>query len=146
MMLHAAFFVRSMDIALAFYCDKLGFSVADDASLDSSVAQRLSGGAYSALRLVLLRVSKTGAMIELAEFQGASNEVASAPTRTYRGWVTILVPDLKAHIDRMTACGLVPMTETLQVHLPKSGSCRIVCYEDPDSNILEFLEQLRACR
>lgn len=40
--LHVDLFVRSMQTALDFYCDKLGFSVFDDAVLDGPLIRRVA--------------------------------------------------------------------------------------------------------
>lgn len=141
MILHVDLFVRSMETALDFYCNKLGFSVFEDALLNGALVRRVSDGHYDALRLVLIRSSTVGAMIELQEFQPDSALTADAlgcPLR--KGWISILVPDLQAHINSMREHHLHPVSETFVVKLPRTRACEAVFYKDPDGNDLEFLQ------
>jgi len=140
MILHADFFVRSMDSALGFYCEKLGFSVVDDAMLRGAAARLLSNGRYNALRLILLKVNDIGAMLELVEFQLDSALSADAAIPRRKGWISILVDDLDELIDRLLTKALSPASQVLEVHLPKIGSSRIVFYTDPDDNGIEFVQ------
>src|SRR5262245_40645537 len=92
MVLHADLFVRSMELALEFYCRKLGFSVVDDLIVRGPLVENLSSGLYDEIRLVLLRVSPVGAMIELQEFRPDSALTADAVGSPLQiGLVSILV-------------------------------------------------------
>jgi catechol 2,3-dioxygenase-like lactoylglutathione lyase family enzyme len=138
---HADLFVRSMDVALDFYCSKLGFSVVDDGYISGPSVRNLSNGLYETVRLVLLRVSRVGAMIELQEFQPDSaltGDAAEAKRQT--AWVSIQVADLDAHIDRLRKRGAYPSSERFAVRLSRGRGCEAVFYRDPDGNGLEFLE------
>lgn len=141
MVLHTDLFVRSMDVALNFYCNKLGFLLVDDALVRGPLIQCLSFGMYDAARLVLLRVSPVGAMIELQEFQ-ADRALAgdSQKTPNRAGLVSILVTNLDSHISRARSRGLEPRSDVFMVTLPRQGSCHVVFYEDPDENRIEFLQ------
>lgn len=141
MLLHADLFVRSMDVALTFYRDKLAFSVVDDATLQGAIAVDLSDGQFEEVRLVLLRLSRTGALLELQEFQRTSALTADA--RNYipsPSLVTILVSNLASHIEEARRRGLEPSSRIFPVHLPHQGSCEVIFYKDPDGNRLEFLQ------
>lgn len=145
MVLHTDLFVRSMDAALDFYCNKLDFVLVDDAVVCGPLVQSISGGMYNAARLVLLRVSSVGAMIELQEFQPHSALTRDSRRISPRtGLVTILVPNLESHISRVGGKGLHPTSDVYVVTLPRQGGCHVVFYEDPDGNSLEFLEVQRA--
>jgi len=141
MILHADLFVRSMTVALDFYCNKFDFSIVEDTFLDGPVAMSLSDGTYEALRLVLLKVSPVGAMIELVEFQTQSAVITSPqslPKRT--GWISLLVLDLQVHVDRMIRKGVFPSSEIFIIKLPRSAPCKVVFFKDPDGNGLEFIQ------
>jgi catechol 2,3-dioxygenase-like lactoylglutathione lyase family enzyme len=141
MILHVDLFVRSMEVALDFYCRKLGFSVVEDALLDGPLIRRISDGCYDALRLVLIRSSTVGAMIELQEFQPDSALTQNASAVALRkGFVSILIPDLRAHINNMREYDLEPVSEIFVVKLPQSRACEAIFYRDPDGNDLEFLQ------
>ena len=138
MVLHADLRVRSMEAALEFY-RKFGFSLVDDVLIQGPLARNVSLERYDAVRLVLLRVSSVGAMIELLEFKDPlGNNELDPPIGP--GMVSLLVSDLKMHIDRASSEGLSPMSEIFPVRLSNQGNCKIVFYEDPDGNRLEFVE------
>jgi catechol 2,3-dioxygenase-like lactoylglutathione lyase family enzyme len=142
MLLHADLIVRSMDVALNFYCNQCGFSVVDDALFRGKVVQSLSNHHCDAVRLVLLKVAPVGAMIELVEYQveparqARTDQDPTLPT----GWVSIAVRDLSAHIEILSQRGLRPTSEIFTVCLPKSGAADVVFYDDPDGNRLEFVQ------
>jgi catechol 2,3-dioxygenase-like lactoylglutathione lyase family enzyme len=139
--LHVDLFVRSMDRALDFYCDKLGFSVVDNALLSGAIVRRVSNGVFDRLKLVLLRSSPTGAMIELQEFQPESALVENASSYELRtGWVSILVPDVRALIRGMADREVCAASEIFTIKLAKTRACEAVFYKDPDGNDLEFLQ------
>jgi catechol 2,3-dioxygenase-like lactoylglutathione lyase family enzyme len=80
-------------------------------------------------------------MIELQEFQvdrALTSHSQKTPNRA--GQVTILVANLDSHIDRARGRGLEPVSDVFIVNLPRQGGCRVVFYEDPDGNRLEFLQ------
>lgn len=141
MVLHVDLFVRSMEVALVFYCEKLGFSIVDDALLNGPLIQRVSQGHFDALRLVLLSTSTVGAMIELQEFQPDSALTEGAQSYSLRkGWVSILVRDLRQHIATLRGHDIHPVSEIFQVTLRRTRTCEVVFYKDPDGNDLEFLQ------
>jgi len=140
MILHADLVVRSMDVALDFYCDKLGFVIVDEARLHGPIVRNYSDGCYDVLRLVQIRDSPAGAMIELVEFQPESALKSNIPSSTAHPiWISILIPDLKAHISRLKRKGVHPTSEIFGLRLSKSA-CEVVFYKDPDGNGLEFLQ------
>jgi catechol 2,3-dioxygenase-like lactoylglutathione lyase family enzyme len=142
MILHADLFVRSMEPALEFYCGKLGFTVIDDSTVQGLLAHHVSGNRVDELRLVLLRVSPVGAMIELVEL-ASRPEVALSAAPARGGWVSILVPNLDAHTRRWREVGLEPTSPVFKVALPRSGVSQIVFYKDPDGNDLEFVQVMK---
>lgn len=141
MVLHVDLFVRSMARAMKFYCDGMGFSVLDETLLRGPIVQSITRGLYDEVRLVLVRASPMGAMIELLEPQmgpvkQSSTRDGSLPT----GAISILVPDLESHMSRAAAGGWYPTSDVFTVDLPQRGRCQLVFYEDPDSNRLEFIQ------
>ena len=82
-------------------------------------------------------------MIELQEFKPNSALTDDALTYPLRkAWVSILVPDLRTHINNMRLHGIYPQSEIFVVKLTKSRPCEAVFYRDPDGNDLEFLQIL----
>ncbi len=141
MVLHADLFVSSMDIALNFYREKLGFMLVEDAIVRGPLIRYLSDGMCDAARLALLRVSVVGAMIELQELKADSVLPGNSHVAQRRpGLVSILVADLNSHVSSARSRGLEPASGVFLVTLPRQGTCHVVFYEDPDGNRLEFLQ------
>jgi catechol 2,3-dioxygenase-like lactoylglutathione lyase family enzyme len=143
MLLHVDLFVRSMTKALDFYCTKLGFSVVEDQVLRGPLARIVSRDTHDALRLVLLRSPTGGAMIELQEFLAESALppiAAQLRSRQRTAWLSILVPDLRALMDRMHKHDVLPVSDVFTVKLRNSRPCDLVLYQDPDGNDLEFVQ------
>lgn len=142
MVLHVDIFVSSMARALEFYRDGMGFTVTDETVLRGAVARCISNGLYDEVKLALLRSSPMGAMIELLELRSETASVPAAQPRSLpAGIVSILVPDLDAHIQNATSKGLHPVSEVISVTLPRGGDSRLVFYKDPDANLLEFVQR-----
>src|SRR5262249_52481666 len=113
----------------------------DEGHVRGPLVESLSRGEFSEARLALLRVSRSGAMIELQEFQAAS-ALTGGPGKLVpdRSLITILVSDLAARVEELQRKGVHPSSEIFTVDLQKQGRCNVVFYEDPDGNRLEFIE------
>jgi catechol 2,3-dioxygenase-like lactoylglutathione lyase family enzyme len=134
--------VDGMDRSLKFYTEAMGFAAIDETLLRGSLVHSISNGLYDEVRLVLLRASPLGAMIELLEYQESSVRTARPAGHTLStGAVSILVPNLEEHIQRAASVNSRPVSEIFTVDLPVRGSCRLVFYEDPDSNRLEIIQR-----
>ena len=141
MILHTDLVVRSMDAALDFYNGKLGFSIVDDSVVRGPLPRHLSCGRYETMRLVLLRVSRVGAMIELLEFRdpaGLATQQHEFPRQM--GLTSILVANLTSYVENLRGKGLHPASEVFSVVMTKQGTCNVVFYEDPDGNRIEFVQ------
>jgi catechol 2,3-dioxygenase-like lactoylglutathione lyase family enzyme len=133
-----------MDLALDFYRDRLCFPVVDDSIVKGDIIKSISHGKCDTARLVLMRISKIGAMLELQELMPDS-ELAqeSLSTSIPTGLISILVADLEAHVARAKAKNLYPTSDVFTVELPRQGKCKVIFYTDPDGHRLEFLEVFR---
>ncbi|MCX8129440.1 MAG: VOC family protein [Clostridia bacterium] len=138
MLLHVDIFVDSMEKMLKFYVDLLGMQVIDDAVLKGDLVRFVSKNKYDAYRVVLLQVSKMGSMVELIEYLGDSScslKKAKEPVT-----ITILVSSIELKIKQLQNYGIYPVSDVFQVELPRVGKSRIVFYEDPEGNMIEFLQ------
>lgn len=140
MLLHVDIFVDSMEKMLKFYVDVLGMQVMDDAVLGGDLVRFVSKNKYDAYRVVLLQASKMGSMVELIEYSGASaypfNKTKEPVT------ITLLVSSIDLKMKHLRARGVYPASEIYQVELPRAGKSRIVFYEDPECNMIEFLQMV----
>lgn len=142
MVLHVDLFVRSMTRSLEFYCERMGFKIADDSVLRGDLVRYISNGLCEEARVVLLRASPLGAMIELLELRPCyANGLAACISSLRLGALSVLVPDLDGHIEHARRNGLRPASEVFTVKLPRHGECRLVFFEDPDLNRLEFIQR-----
>ena len=66
---HADLIVADVPRALGFWVDLLGGAVADDAIVDGEVPAFYTGGRATRMRLVMIRLARFGAMIELMAFE-----------------------------------------------------------------------------
>lgn len=141
MILHVDLFVKSMEVALRFYGGILGFSVVEDTVISGPFVWSMCEGHYDAVRIVILRSSRIGAMLELQEFQQDSVRSTDASAfRLRQAWVSLLVPDLRALIQDLSDRNIQPASDIFAVKLQKTRSCEVVFFNDPDGNRLEFLQ------
>lgn len=140
MLFHSDLFVSSMERSLRFYSARLGFRVVEDSTVRGDLVRYVSRGRYDAMRLVLLKVSRVGAMIELLEFERPSEEPYDFEIAPYHGCITVLVEDLDGKIRELREQGVEPSSEIYEVGLPNVGASRVVFYADPDGHAIEFLQ------
>ena len=138
MVLHVDIFVKSMSTMLEFYVDKMGMRIVDDNILTGDLVRYVSNNQYDAYRVVLLKCSSMGTMIELMEF--VSEEEVDDDLLASKTTVTLLVPSLTEEIRRLQGEGLQPSSEVFTVSFPAVGESQIVFYEDPEQNKIELLQ------
>lgn len=138
MLIHVDMFVRSIENSLKFYVDGLGFSIVDDFDVSGSLVRYASKGVHEAYRIVLLQIRFGSAMLELMEFIDGKNNDKSIFGHTV---FTILVPSLEQQLRELCKKGIYPSSEVFTVFTKKIGTSRIVFFEDPDGNLVEFLEK-----
>jgi catechol 2,3-dioxygenase-like lactoylglutathione lyase family enzyme len=134
---HADIVVEELARALAFYVDLLGCEIADDTIVDGAVAAFYSGGRARRLRLVMLRLARFGAMLELMALEPPRPAVVGSQH------VSLLVDDLTATLARLAAAGVAAVSETMDVALPRLGAARIAFVRDPDGYLVELVQALR---
>lgn len=141
MILHFDIFVHAMDKMIDFYSNKLGFELMDDSIVSGDLVRYMSGGRYSHYRLVLLRLSKLGTMIELLDYQDNNEKLFLEKREPIT--ITLLVSSLEKKVQQLNKLGLQPDSDIYQVELPNVGSSRIIFYEDPEHNKIELLEIIK---
>ncbi len=130
-------YVRDQDEALAFYVDKLGCAIVEDAVVEGGAAAYYSQGAATSMRLVLLKIGAQGPMVELMELRPRPPASArTAPAFSF----TLHVDHLEAALARLGALGITPATAPIELALPRMGRCRIAFVHDPDGHSVELVE------
>lgn len=138
MILHVDIFVNSMDKMLEFYVDKLGMRIVDDNILTGDLVRFVSNNQYDTYRVVLLKASAMGSMIELIEY--LSEEEKKIDMSESRTTITLLVTSLAEEMARLQKKGLQPLSKVFSVSFPNVGESDLVFYEDPEKNKIELLQ------
>lgn len=138
MILHVDIFVNSMDEMLEFYVDKLGMKIVDDNVLTGDLVRFVSNNQHDTYRVVLLKASPMGTMIELIEY--LSEEKKEIDMSGPRTTITLLVTSLAEEMERLQKKGMQPLSKVFSVSFPVAGESDIVFYEDPEKNKIELLQ------
>ncbi|WP_167957217.1 VOC family protein [Anaerosporobacter faecicola] len=140
MIIHIDLFVNSMDEMLQFYVEKLGMRIVDDQIVSGELVRFVSDKQYNSYRVVLLKASVMGTMLELIEYLGEDKKyVDRSATGTT---LTVLVPSLDEEVTRLRKKGLEPLSSVFSVSFPVVGDSRLIFYEDPERNKIELLEMI----
>lgn len=138
MILHVDIFVNSMDRMLEFYVDKLGMRILDDSILTGDLVRFVSNNQYDSYRVVLLKSSVMGTMLELIEY--LSEEKKEIDMSQSRTTITLIVRSLTEEMARLQKKGLQPLSKVFSVSFPIAGDSDLVFYEDPEKNMIELLQ------
>lgn len=138
MLLHIDLFVKSIEKSIDFYSNKLGMEILDDTIVTGDLVKFVSKGIYDKYRMVFLKVSYSGCMIELIEF--IDDELKEVDLKFGPTTFTILTNSINIKMKALSDIGIFPISEVYDVETPKLGKSRIVFYEDPDKNVIEFLQ------
>lgn len=138
MILHVDIFVNSMDRMLEFYVGKLGMRIVDDNILTGDLVRFVSNNQYDSYRVVLLKASVIGTMIELIEY--LSEEKKDIDMSESRATITLIVTSLAEEMTRLQKKGLQPLSKVFSVSFPVAGESELVFYEDPERNKIELLQ------
>ncbi|SET14222.1 VOC family protein [[Clostridium] polysaccharolyticum] len=140
MLLHVDIFVNSMEEMIDFYCGKLGMEIVADHVVSGELVRFASENRYDSYRIVLLRISKSGAMIELLQYvkYGVPCKVIEKRSAT----ITLLTLSIENKIKQLKQLGVERESEIFEVDIPKAGKSRIVFYKDPEGNRIEFLQMV----
>lgn len=130
-----------------FYEDALGLAFVSELQVgaDKAAASALSSQAYTVVRLQ----ASSGERIKLLQAQGAATESAQGPhagqglprhilDRSGLAYLTFIVEDIDAAIDRLSAAGVEWMTGTERVEV-RPGVYLAFC-RDPEGNVLELVQ------
>jgi catechol 2,3-dioxygenase-like lactoylglutathione lyase family enzyme len=131
---HADLIVADVPRALGFWVDLLGGAVADDAIVDGEVPAFYTGGRATRMRLVMIRLARFGAMIELMAPDRRSPPPPAASTSRCRSTTSL------GTRARLAAAGVPVLADVMTVALPRLGAARIAFVRDPDGYLVELVE------
>lgn len=138
MLIHVDVFVKSMDEMLEFYSEKFGMKVVDDALISGDMVRFVSHNKYETYRLVLLQISKIGAMLELIQFIGEEKNQVNLPRSSVT--ISLLVLSLEEKMKQLKEKGVMPISDSYRINMPKKGASEIVFYKDPENNMIELMQ------
>lgn len=137
-LIHADLVVKSIDQSIDFLKYFLDVTIYDDVVVDGELPVFLSQKRASRMRLVLLRLSPVGAMLELMEFLDGPSDVAEQ-VHTNRVSLSVLVSDLQGVIARARSHGIEPQSDVFTVAMSRAGSHQIVFFRDPNGFLIELV-------
>lgn len=143
MILHTDIFVKSIDKSLDFYVDKLGFRIEEDFMVKGDLVKHVSNGLCNEYRLVLLNITFGSSMLEIMEFSDIVAEKDYKKIPISKTNITILVESLEMKIKELKEKNVHPSSKIFNIETPKYGKSRIIFYDDPDRNVIEFIEMVK---
>ena len=140
---HTSFTVSSLDRALAFFRDALGFEVTSKAPRDPAAIQRITGVADSEVMIAYVR--GPGHSIELVEYLAPAGrgKVESRPCDTGFTHVAYDVDDLDAAMAAAAEHGFSPRGAVHSVDQGPNTGARVVYMVNDDGITVEFIEPRR---
>jgi catechol 2,3-dioxygenase-like lactoylglutathione lyase family enzyme len=137
---HVGVCVRDLDAALRFYCDGLGFEVAEGYDLGDEVAATLEVPQGARLRSQMVR--RDGATLELLAWVTPPADGTPPSRRNQRGLthLTFVVEDLPAVEARLVAHGGTVVESTRTVIDLGRAVLELVFLADPDGTRIELME------
>lgn len=141
---HVSLSVRSLERSLHFYRDLLGMRVSLTANIADVTHQqylRLPQGTSGSV--AVLQVGRPIGAIQLIEW--SHQPPPTPPKRPGDPGLFLLAFELDREsiemiLERLAAVGIEPWTVPLTSEIPKYGTIRTAIVEDPDGNMIEFLE------
>jgi glyoxylase I family protein len=136
---HAALSVPSLEQALAFYCDVLGFrvEVRSDWDAGTELSDSVLGQKDTAAKSALLRVGNS--RIELFEYQSPRPAIQNPQRPVWDHGITHLcfnVRDIHAEHERLLAAGVEFFSEPVRM-----GRWQFVYGRDPFGNVFELKQR-----
>ena len=147
--IHVDLVVANVARSIQFYSRHFDCTIVEDTMLHGHVARITSGGRSDAMRMVMLKLSELGTMIELLEIvepRDVRQRLWSKVSRAAQDLsevgpcirnLAILVKDLDAKVASFVAAGVTPLCPIEEVRLPRLGPARISYVRDPDGNLIE---------
>ncbi len=137
---HTGITVSSLDRAVAFYQDVLGFEVRDRAPRDPAFIERVVG--VQGADVEIAYVTAPGHTLELIEYRGPADRttVRARPCDAGATHVAFNVDDVDAVVVAVEAAGWTAVSDPILVTAGPNRGARVVYTRDPDGVTLEFIQ------
>ncbi len=137
---HPVIAVSDLDEAVRFYRDLLGLRVTFEDDHDPAAISALFGLADPAVHAVVVSCPD-GSEIELVQLTSESRDTARrAPFDPGLMAINLLVQEVDAIVDRLTAGGYPPRSPIVPQTLPDGGGIRVVVCRAPDDVTILLVE------
>ncbi len=137
---HTSFTVSSLDRAIGFFRDCLGFQVVSRAPRDPAIVSRITGVEGADMEIAFLR--GPGCTVELIEYRAPASRgrVSARPCDAGFAHMAFDVDDVDAAIAAAQAHQLKPISPPVPINDGPNKGRRVVYLRDPDGVTIEFIE------
>ena len=139
---HTGITVSNLEQSLAFWRDVLGFELSHTAHQTGELAREITGVAGAEIKLAVVK-APGGHKIELLEYLAPPDrkkDVAIRPCDVGSVHVALLVDDLEAVLEGISACGWRAAGKPQILQSGPNAGKRVVYVRDPDGTTIEFME------
>ena len=137
---HPVIAASDLDVTVTYFRDLLGLQVTFDDKHDPAAIGALFGLADPAVNAVVVSCPD-GSEIELVQLTSEGRAVARrAPFDPGLMAVNLLVRDVDAIVERLTAAGYPPTSPIVPQTLPDGGTIRVVVCQAPDGVTIILVE------
>ena len=136
---HTSFTVASLDRAIAFFCDFLGFALVSRAPRGQALIERMTAIPGADVEIAFVR--GPGHTIELIEYKAPAERGASAARLCDAGAAHIAfdVDDVAAAVAEAKAHGFRPVGEVIVIDDGPNRGREVVYLKGPDNFVVEFI-------
>ena len=137
---HTSFTVSSLDRAIGFFRDCLGFHLLNRAPRDPAIVSRITGVAGAEMEIAFLR--GPGCTLELIEYRAPASRgrVEARPCDAGFAHMAFDVDDVDAAIAEASKHRVVPIAAPVAINAGPNKGRRVVYLRDPDGVTIEFIE------
>jgi catechol 2,3-dioxygenase-like lactoylglutathione lyase family enzyme len=138
---HTGITVSNLQRSLAFWRDVLGFELSHTAHQTGELAEEITGVAGVEIKLAVVK-TPGGHKIELLQYLAPSdrNHAHLRPCDVGHVHVTLLVDDLDAVLEKISASGWKAAGKPQTLKSGPNAGKRVIYVRDPDGTTIEFME------
>lgn len=138
---HTGITVSNLERSLAFWRDVLGFELSHTAHQTGELAEEITGVAGVEIKLAVVK-TPGGHKIELLQYLAPSdrNHAHLRPCDVGHVHVTLLVDDLDAVLEKISASGWKAAGKPQTLKSGPNAGKRVIYVRDPDGTTIEFME------
>ena len=138
---HTSFTVASLERAIGFFCDGLGFELVSRAPRDSALIESMTGVPGAAVEIAFVR--GPGHTVELIEYYGPRERDLSAPRMCDTGacHLALNIAGMDAALGMAAGYGFRALGQVITIDAGPNRGSRVVYLRNPDAITVEFIEK-----